>query len=127
MRSRVSKLVDVASDYLRDGDTDTALEMVKKALNIYPDYVDALRLKGKIKFVQDQYTATLENYRQAFEQDRDPASPAGKDYLEILKHMAIIAWQKADYQKAAMHYSVIKQVLDEGRQSGAADYQGCAA
>ncbi len=117
-RSRAARLVDVARDYALDGDSDIALDMIDRALEFSPGYGDALRLKGKINFEQGQIQTTLENYRQAFEQDRDPDSEAGHDYLGILKHAARDAWQQAAYQEAVTHYGAIKQILDEGRIKG---------
>ncbi len=117
-QSRATRLVEVAKDYLRDGDSGTALDMIDRALQVYPGYVEALRLKGQIKFEQDVLPEALENYRQAYEQERQPSSEVGRDYLKTLRYVAQNSWQQARYQEAVEHYGVIKQVLDEGRAAG---------
>ena len=60
--------------------------MIERALEIHPGDVDALRLKGEIKFRQELFAEALENYRLAYEQARNPASEAGQDFLKILKN-----------------------------------------
>jgi serine/threonine protein kinase len=118
-RSRAARLVDVARDYSQAGDFGTALDMIERALEISPEFVDALRLKGEIKLKQGHILDTLANYRRAYDLEGDPASAAGQDYLDLLKRLASQAWQNGEDQSAIEYYRVIAQILNEGRATGA--------
>jgi len=114
-QNKATQAVKAALIYMEveDYDSEIALGMVNEALKYYPDYVDALRWKGKIYFTQKQYPAALEAYRQAYEQIGDPSYEVGREYLEILSQVADIAWQRQNYLEAIEHYETIRQILAE--------------
>ncbi len=111
---QAAKTVDVARGYMQKGryDPEKALYVLEIALETYPSYLDALRLRGRLHLRQEQFEAALADYRQAFEQVGDPALEAGLEYVETLNHVAGLLWQRQAYEEGAGHYEHILELLD---------------
>lgn len=113
-QTQAAKMVDVAEDYVQSGryDPKKALSMIEIALEMCPGYVDALRLRAEIRMRHGQFEAALEDYQQAYEQVRHPASEIGIEYLEALSQVAEALWGREEYAQAAEYYEQIRQTLD---------------
>jgi len=120
-QKRASEAIQIAQDRLQQSGyaIDEILEIIDGALEDYPGFGEALRLRGKIKLDQGLFVEALEDYKQAYEQGRDPASVAGLDYLYGLKQAAEHHWQNQAYKEAEKYFDIIKQVLGEYQDKGA--------
>jgi serine/threonine protein kinase len=114
-RKQAGQAVSLARNYIQKNryDPDKALSMIEVALEMYPDYLEALRLRGKIRLELDQVDEALEDYRQAYEQTKEPASDVGLEYLEALSRVAESYWQRQMQPKAVQHYETVRQVLGQ--------------
>ncbi|MCL4295187.1 MAG: protein kinase [Anaerolineae bacterium] len=112
-QAQAAKLVEAARSYMQKGryNTDRALAMIEAALETYPSYLDALRLKGRIRLQQDQLEKALADYRQAFEQSQDPVSEVGLEYLQTLSRVGETYWERRQFPDAVKHYATIWQLL----------------
>ncbi len=111
-------LIMAAENYEQNHELDSALDMIERALEIDPENVEALRVRGKIKKDQGFLPEALDIYQQAYERENDPASATGQDYLDILKRVAQNAWRDGDVQQTIAYYTIITDELDKGRSRG---------
>ena len=111
-KEEAAGVITAARNYIKKDqyDADRALAMVEVALEIYPDYVDALRLRGKIRLEQAQFEIALADYQRAYSQNSQ-SSEIGLEYLDVLSQAADNLWQQGHYQEAVQHYQTIRQVL----------------
>ncbi len=114
-QSQAAKMIEAAQVYLqRDNyDPDIALTIIEAALEVDPECVEALSLKGKIYSEQKQFTAALEAYEQAYQRSRTRSSEVIVDYLEALRKNAEISWNGGDHQGAINYCHRIVKVLGE--------------
>jgi hypothetical protein len=119
-RKRAVEALDVAQGRVSRGDyaTNEILEVIDLALEEYPGYSDALRLRGRVKLNQRLFSDALADYEQAYKQERGTSSEAGLDYLQALKQATGYLWEQQDYQAALKHCKAIKRVVDESCQNG---------
>jgi len=119
-QKRAIEAIQIAQDRMQQSSypLDEILEIIDTALEDYPGYGEALRLKGKMKLDQGQFLEALEDYKQAYEQGRDPSSAAGLDYLHGLKQAAEYNWQNQAYKETVKYFNIIKQVLGEDHDDG---------
>lgn len=112
-QEQATKTVEVALGYIQKSryDPEKALSMIEVALDLYPDYAEALRLRGKIRLQQGQIDQALQDYRQAYAQEQNPASEVGREYLEILGLNAEMSWQHQQYEEAVKDYETIQEIL----------------
>lgn len=112
-QEQAAKLTEAARSYIQTGryNTERALAMIEAALETYPGYLDALRLKGRIRLQQDQLEKALADYRQAFEQSQDPISEVGFEYLQTLSRVGETYWERRQFTDAVKHYETIWQLL----------------
>ncbi len=92
---------------------NVALRMLEVVLDAYPNHREALRLMGQIKLKEDQLPEALKIYEQAYEQEPNPTSEIGREYLAVLARVAENAWQGGFKSEAVQHYEKIKQILGE--------------
>ncbi len=117
-RKRAALAVQAARSYAQTKRFGTALKLIEPVLEDYPGYVEALRLRGEIERHQSEYAKALATYEQAYQQERNPDSEAGRDYLNLLREMATTAWQHKKYQDALEQYKIIRHLRNEGCQAG---------
>jgi serine/threonine protein kinase len=92
-------------------DPEKALYMIELALETYPGYLEALRLRGQIRLQGEEFEAALADYQQAYQQVGQPASDIGREYLATLEQVADTLWERQSYQEAVKHYETIWQLL----------------
>jgi serine/threonine protein kinase len=109
------QMVEAAQSYIRKGryNAERALAMIEAALETYPNYLDALRLRGKIRWQHGQHEQALADYQQAFAQKPDPDSTLGLEYLELLDRAAELLWERQLFDDAAGYYETIRYILAE--------------
>ncbi|MDH3673929.1 MAG: protein kinase, partial [Anaerolineae bacterium] len=119
-RKRAIEALEVAQGRVRRGDyiTTEVLEVIDLALEEYPGYGDALRLRGRVKLNQSLFADALADYEQAYQQNHETSSEAGLEYLQALKQIAEYFWERQDYQEALKQYRTIKHILDGSRDNG---------
>ncbi|MCB0178488.1 MAG: AAA-like domain-containing protein, partial [Anaerolineae bacterium] len=112
-KKRAASIIEAAQLYIQSGsyDYEKALPMVEAALDTYPDYLDALILRGRIRLQHEQITEALADYQKAFEKEPDLSTEAGQQYLQILSRMAENAWEQQHYDEAVTHYQTIRRTL----------------
>ncbi|MCB0168266.1 MAG: AAA-like domain-containing protein, partial [Anaerolineae bacterium] len=112
-KKRAASIIDAAQIYMQSGsyDYEKALPMIEAALDTYPDYLDALTLRGRIRLQQGQIAAALTDYQKAYEKGPDLASEVGQEYLQILSRMGENAWEQQHYAEAVTHYRTIRRTL----------------
>ncbi len=108
-------IIDAAQSYIQKGRyaPERALAMVEAALETYPGYRDALRLRGKIRLQQGQVEEAMADYWQAYQQVNNPASDIGVEYLTALDQVAAEFWQRELQPEAIEYYSCIIQLLTD--------------
>lgn len=115
-QKEVEKLLRVAQDYMKVGqyDPNIALAMLEDALEIYPEYPEALRMRGQIRLKQAQFAEALADYERAYEQElaQNLFSNASRDYILALNQVADIYWQRQNFTEAVKYYEEIRQILD---------------
>lgn len=118
-KMRAATVVDATQNYIEKGryDPAKALSMIDVALEIYPDYLDALLLRGRIRLKQKQVDQALADFKAAYEQKQDPTSVVGREYLTLLSRTADDYWQRRAFSEAVRYYETIWQILD-GRVDG---------
>jgi RIO-like serine/threonine protein kinase len=114
-QNQAAKMVEAAQGYVQKGryNPDHALAMIEAALEVYPGFLEALRLRGKFRLQQGQLEKALADYRQAYGQVADPASEIGREYLDLLSNAAETAWQRQQFLDAAKYYQTIRQLLPD--------------
>ncbi len=115
-QKRAIESIEIAQDRWEQSNypLDEILEIIDTALDDYPRYNKALRLRGKIKLNQQQFIEALEDFRQGYEQEgKIPSSDAGLDYLNALQQATKFHWQNQAYSEAVNNCKTIKQVLNE--------------
>lgn len=112
LQDQAAKFVEAARSYIQKGryHADRALAMIEAALETYPGFLDALSLRGKIHVQQDQLEKALNDYQQAFEQNRDLTSEIGQEYLNVLNRFAESFWERRQFTEAVTHYETIWQL-----------------
>lgn len=112
-QNRAAKTVEVAQGYIQKGryNSDRALAMIEAALEMYPGYLDALILRGRIQAQQGQIEKALEDYRYVYQQNGNPSSDVGREYLELLNQTAETLWQRKQTQEVVRYYETIRQIL----------------
>lgn len=112
-RKRAASIIDAAQIYMQSGpyDYEKALPMVEAALDTYPDYLEALILRGRIRFQQGLTTEAMADYQKAYQQEQDLSSEVGLEYLQILSQMAEDAWEQQQYDEAMPHYRTIRRAV----------------
>ncbi|MCB0214145.1 MAG: protein kinase, partial [Anaerolineae bacterium] len=112
-KKRAASIIDAAQIYIQSGsyDHEKALPMIEAALDTYPDYLDALILRGRIRLQRGQIAEALADYQKAYEKEPDLSSDVGQEYLQILSRMAENAWEQQHYHEAISHYRTIRRTL----------------
>lgn len=115
-RARAIKAIKEAQARTQTNSYEPAqiLDTIESALKDYPDYGEALALRGQIKLAQQQYLEALPDFERAYAQQPNPASPIGIGYLQSLKQSAQKQWQRQNTPQALKHYQTLRQILDEG-------------
>ncbi len=111
--SRAATTIEAVTGYIRKDryDPEKALTMIAAALEIYPDYVAALRLRGQIYLEQNEIEKALQDFQLAYQQVGDPASEVGLEYLKVLSQVADKYWLRQMYQDAVQYYDIIRQLI----------------
>ena len=117
---RAVETIQVAQDRWQQNNTSTdeILAIIDTALEDYPRYSQALRLRGKIWLKRQQFTSALADFEQAYKQEQSPTSETGLDYLNALKQAAEFYWQHQAFDKAVAQGRTIKLILDEDHNNG---------
>jgi tRNA A-37 threonylcarbamoyl transferase component Bud32 len=111
-KNQAAKAVEAAQGYMRGRyDPARALTLIDVALELYPDYLDALRLRGKILLQQNEFEEALQIYDRAYQKTGDPKSEVGAEYLKVLDQVANTLWQNREYEAAVKHYETIRQII----------------
>jgi hypothetical protein len=111
-QAKAGDLVRAAQSYMEyeEFNPDIALTMIEGILDLAPEHQDALRLKGKIKLKQGAVDEALAIYHQAYEQETDPYSAVGQEYLTTLNQVATAAWQTEHQADAIPYYEKIMEI-----------------
>ncbi|MEW5960410.1 MAG: protein kinase, partial [Chloroflexota bacterium] len=114
-QARAATAIDAVAGYIQKGryDPDKALTMIEAALEMYPDYGAALRLRGKIYLEQGKIEEALQDLQQAYQQVGDPTSEIGLEYLKILRQVADHHWLQQMYRKAVHYYDTVRQIMND--------------
>jgi tRNA A-37 threonylcarbamoyl transferase component Bud32 len=112
-QNQAAKMVEAARGYIHKGryNSDRALAMIEAALEMYPGYLEALILRGRIQAQQGQLEKALDDFRQAYEQNNDPSSEVGREYLDLLDRASETFWQRQQTHEAIKYYGIICQIL----------------
>ena len=111
-QAKAGDLVRAAQSYMEyeEFNPEIALTMIEGILDLTPEHQDALRLKGKIKLKQGAVDDALAIYQQAYQQDTDPYSTVGQEYLTTLNQVATAAWQTSQKVNAIPYYEKIMEI-----------------
>lgn len=111
-KNQAAKAVEAAQGYMRSRyDPSRALAMIEVALEMYPDYLNALRLRARILLQQSRFEEALQDYERAYQEVGDPTSEMGTEYLKALNQVANSFWQSREYEAAVEYYELIRQVI----------------
>lgn len=115
-QNQAAKMVEATESYIQKGryNPDRALAMVEAALETYPGYLEALKLRGKIRLQQGQLEMALEDYKYAYEQEKGHTSEISLNYLDVLSRIAETYWERQQFPEAVKHYQTIQQIVIEG-------------
>lgn len=95
-------LCNIAGFYLLEANMDKALHYARNALNIDPNFVDALKLSGKINYQLPDYDQALNDYRKAYELCHEK---------ELLGYIAQIHERRGEFEEAN---NLVKPLIESG-------------
>jgi tetratricopeptide (TPR) repeat protein len=91
--------------FMQQGEYDKALYMVRKGLDLYPNFFDLSILAGEIAFKQERFDEAKDFYLDIY--------PENSDNFHLIDRLAIISIKEEDYGKA-IYYTEKLMDIDPG-------------